>query len=199
MYITCLDMEGVLTPEIWIEFANATGIQELTRTTRDEPDYDKLMQFRIDVLREHNMGIKEIQEVIATLEPMEGAREFLDELRGITQVVVLSDTFEEFAMPLIEKLGRPTIICNSLVIDDEGMIVGHKMRCEQTKLTSVKAFHEMGVETLAAGDSHNDIGMIQNSKAGWLFKSTDAIKAEFPQILALETYDELLAAIKAAI
>ena len=192
-------MEGVLTPEIWIEFANATGIQELTRTTRDEPDYDKLMQFRIDVLREHNMGIKEIQEVIATLEPMEGAREFLDELRGITQVVVLSDTFEEFAMPLIEKLGRPTIICNSLVIDDDGMIVGHKMRCEQTKLTSVKAFHEMGVETLAAGDSHNDIGMIQNSKAGWLFKSTDAIKAEFPQILALETYDELLAAIKAAI
>lgn len=199
MYITCLDMEGVLTPEIWIEFANATGVQELTRTTRDEPDYDKLMQFRIDVLREHNMGIKEIQEVIATLEPMEGAREFLDELRGITQVVVLSDTFEEFAMPLIEKLGRPTIICNSLVIDDDGMIVGHKMRCEQTKLTSVKAFHEMGVETLAAGDSHNDIGMIQNSKAGWLFKSTDAIKAEFPQILALETYDELLAAIKAAI
>lgn len=199
MYITCLDMEGVLTPEIWIEFANATGIQELTRTTRDEPDYDKLMQFRIDVLREHNMGIKEIQEVIATLEPMEGAREFLDELRGITQVVVLSDTFEEFAMPLIEKLGRPTIICNSLVIDDDGMIVGHKMRCEQTKLTSVKAFHEMGVETLAAGDSHNDIGMIQNSKAGWLFKSTDAIKAEFPQIPALETYDELLAAIKAAI
>ena len=199
MYITCLDMEGVLTPEIWIEFANATGRQELTRTTRDEPDYDKLMQFRIDVLREHNMGIKEIQEVIATLEPMEGAREFLDELRGITQVVVLSDTFEEFAMPLIEKLGRPTIICNSLVIDDDGMIVGHKMRCEQTKLTSVKAFHEMGVETLAAGDSHNDIGMIQNSKAGWLFKSTDAIKAEFPQILALETYDELLAAIKAAI
>ncbi len=199
MYITCLDMEGVLTPEIWIEFANATGIQELTRTTRDEPDYDKLMQYRIDVLREHNMGIKEIQEVIATLEPMEGAREFLDELRGITQVVVLSDTFEEFAMPLIEKLGRPTIICNSLVIDDDGMIVGHKMRCEQTKLTSVKAFHEMGVETLAAGDSHNDIGMIQNSKAGWLFKSTDAIKAEFPQIPALETYDELLAAIKAAI
>lgn len=199
MYITCLDMEGVLTPEIWIEFANATGIQELTRTTRDEPDYDKLMQSRIDVLREHNMGIKEIQEVIATLEPMEGAREFLDELRGITQVVVLSDTFEEFAMPLIEKLGRPTIICNSLVIDDDGMIVGHKMRCEQTKLTSVKAFHEMGVETLAAGDSHNDIGMIQNSKAGWLFKSTDAIKAEFPQIPALETYDELLAAIKAAI
>lgn len=199
MYITCLDMEGVLTPEIWIEFANATGIQELTRTTRDEPDYDKLMQYRIDVLREHNMGIKEIQEVIATLEPMEGAREFLDELRGFTQVVVLSDTFEEFAMPLIEKLGRPTIICNSLVIDDDGMIVGHKMRCEQTKLTSVKAFHEMGVETLAAGDSHNDIGMIQNSKAGWLFKSTDAIKAEFPQIPALETYDELLAAIKAAI
>ncbi len=199
MYITCLDMEGVLTPEIWIEFANATGIKELTRTTRDEPDYDKLMQYRIDILREHGMGIKQIQDVIATLEPMEGAREFLDELRGITQVVVLSDTFEEFAMPLIEKLGRPTIICNSLVIGEDGMITGYKMRCKQTKLTSVKAFHEMGVETLAAGDSHNDIGMIQNSKAGWLFKSTDAIKAEFPQIPALETYDELLAAIKAAI
>lgn len=199
MYITCLDMEGVLTPEIWIEFAKATGIKELERTTRDEPDYDKLMQYRIDILREHNMGIKQIQEVISTLEPMEGAREFLDELHGITQVVVLSDTFEEFAMPLIEKLGRPTIICNSLVIDEDGMITGHKMRCEQTKLTSVKAFHEMGVETLAAGDSHNDIGMIKNSKAGWLFKSTDAIKAEFPELSALETYDELLAAIKAAL
>ena len=198
MYITCLDMEGVLTPEIWIEFANATGIDKLKRTTRDEPDYDKLMQYRIDVLREHNMGIKQIQDVIATLEPMEGAREFLDELRSFSQVVILSDTFEEFAMPLIEKLGRPTIICNSLVIDEDGMIVGHKMRCEQTKLTSVKAFHEMGVETLAAGDSHNDIGMIKNSKAGWLFKSTDAIKAEFPEIPALETYDELLVAIKAA-
>lgn len=199
MYITCLDMEGVLTPEIWIEFAKATGIKELERTTRDEPDYDKLMEYRINILREHNMGIKQIQDVIATLEPMEGAREFLDELRGITQVVVLSDTFEEFAKPLIEKLGRPTIICNSLVIDENGMITGHKMRCEQTKLTSVRAFHEMGVETLAAGDSHNDIGMIKNSKAGWLFKSTDAIKAEFPEIPALETYDELLAAIKAAI
>lgn len=199
MYITCLDMEGVLTPEIWIEFAKATGIKELERTTRDEPDYDKLMQYRIDILREHGMGIKQIQEVISTLEPMEGAREFLDELRGITQVVVLSDTFEEFATPLIEKLGRPTIICNSLEIDEDGMITGHKMRCEQTKLTSVKAFHEMGVETLAAGDSHNDIGMIKNSKAGWLFKSTDAIKAEFPEIPALDTYDELLAAIKAAL
>lgn len=199
MYITCLDMEGVLTPEIWIEFAKATGIKELERTTRDEPDYDKLMEYRINILREHNMGIKEIQDVIATLEPMEGAREFLDELRDITQVVVLSDTFEEFAKPLIDKLGRPTIICNSLIIDENGMITGHKMRCEQTKLTSVKAFHEMGVETLAAGDSHNDIGMIKNSKAGWLFKSTDAIKAEFPEIPALETYDELLAAIKAAI
>lgn len=199
MYITCLDMEGVLTPEIWIEFAKATGIKELERTTRDEPDYDKLMEYRINILREHNMGIKQIQDVIATLEPMEGAREFLDELRDITQVVVLSDTFEEFAAPLIEKLGRPTIICNSLVIDENGMITGHKMRCEQTKLTSVRAFHEMGVETLAAGDSHNDIGMIKNSKAGWLFKSTDAIKAEFPEIPALETYVELLAAIKAAI
>lgn len=199
MYITCLDMEGVLTPEIWIEFANATGIKELTRTTRDEPDYDKLMRYRLDILREHNMGIKQIQEVIATLEPMEGAREFLDELRDMTQVVVLSDTFEEFAAPLVKKLGRPTIICNSLVIDDDGMITGYKMRCEQTKLTSVKAFHDMGVQTLAAGDSHNDLGMILNSKAGWLFKTTDAIKAEFPQVPALETYDELLAAIKAAI
>lgn len=199
MYITCLDMEGVLTPEIWIEFANATGIKELTRTTRDEPDYDKLMRYRLDILREHNMGIKQIQDVIATLEPMEGAREFLDELRDITQVVVLSDTFEEFAAPLIKKLGRPTIICNSLVIDDDGMITDYKMRCEQTKLTSIKAFHDMGVQTLAAGDSHNDIGMILESEAGWLFKSTDAIKAEFPQVPALETYDELLAAIKAAI
>ncbi len=199
MYITCLDMEGVLTPEIWIEFANATGIKELTRTTRDEPDYDKLMRYRLDILREHNMGIKQIQDVIATLEPMEGAREFLDELRDITQVVVLSDTFEEFAAPLIKKLGRPTIICNSLVIDESGMITDYKMRCEQTKLTSIKAFHDMGVQTLAAGDSHNDIGMILESEAGWLFKSTDAIKAEFPQVPALETYDELLAAIKAAI
>ena len=199
MYITCLDMEGVLTPEIWIEFANATGIKELTRTTRDEPDYDKLMRYRLDILREHNMGIKQIQDVIATLEPMEGAREFLDELRDITQVVVLSDTFEEFAAPLIKKLGRPTIICNSLVIDESGMITDYKMRCEQTKLTSIKAFHDMGVQTLAAGDSHNDIGMILESEAGWLFKSTDAIKAEFPQVPALETYDELLAAIKGAI
>ena len=199
MYITCLDMEGVLVPEIWIEFANAAGIPELKLTTRDEPDYDKLMQYRIDILREHNMTIHDIQAVIETLEPMEGAKEFLDELRSFSQVVILSDTFEEFAKPLIEKLDRPTIICNSLVIDENGMITGHKMRCEQTKLTSIKAFHEMGVKTIASGDSHNDLGMIRESEAGFLFKSTDAIKAENPDIPAFEQYDELLSAIKAAI
>ena len=199
MYITCLDMEGVLVPEIWIEFAEATGIEELKRTTRDEPDYDKLMQYRIDILREHNLGIKEIQDVIAKMEPMEGAKEFLDELRSFSQVVILSDTFEEFARPLLEKLDRPTIICNSLVIDKSGMITGHKMRCEQTKLTSIKAFHEMGLQTIASGDSHNDLGMIQESEAGFLFKTTDAIKAEYPEIQAFEEYDELLAAIREAI
>ena len=196
MYITCLDMEGVLTPEIWIEFAQAAGIPELERTTRDEPDYDKLMQYRIDILREHGLGIKDIQKIIATLEPLPGAREFLDELRSFSQVVILSDTFEEFAMPLIEKLGMPTIICNSLDIDADGMITGHRMRCEETKLTSVRAFHQMGMEIVASGDSHNDLGMIRASKAGFLFKSTDQIKKDNPDLPAFEEYDELLDAIK---
>ena len=198
MYITCLDMEGVLTPEIWIEFAQAAGIPELERTTRDEPDYDKLMQYRIDILREHGLGIKDIQNIIATLEPLPGAREFLDELRSFSQVVILSDTFEEFAMPLIEKLGMPTIICNSLDIDADGMITGHRMRCEETKLTSVRAFHQMGMEIVASGDSHNDLGMIRASKAGFLFKSPDSIKAENPDLPAYETYEELMNAIKSA-
>ena len=198
MYITCLDLEGVLTPEIWIEFAQAAGIPELERTTRDEPDYDKLMQYRIDILREHGLGIKDIQKIIATLEPLPGAREFLDELRSFSQVVILSDTFEEFAMPLIEKLGMPTIICNSLDIDADGMITGHRMRCEETKLTSVRAFHQMGMEIVASGDSHNDLGMIRASKAGFLFKSPDSIKAANPDLPAYETYDELMAAIKKA-
>ncbi|MGN0073400.1 MAG: bifunctional phosphoserine phosphatase/homoserine phosphotransferase ThrH [Coriobacteriales bacterium] len=198
MYITCLDMEGVLTPEIWIEFAQAAGIPELERTTRDEPDYDKLMQYRIDILREHGLGIKDIQKIIATLEPLPGAREFLDELRSFSQVVILSDTFEEFAMPLVEKLGRPTIICNSLVIDEDGMITGHRMRCEQTKLTSVRAFHEMGMEVVASGDSHNDLGMIQEAEAGFLFRTTPELKEAFPAVPAYEEYAELLQAIRTA-
>ena len=199
MNIVCLDMEGVLVPEIWIAFAEASGIPELRRTTRDEPDYDKLMRYRIAILKEHGLKLQQIQETIAKIDPMPGAKEFLDALRSETQVMILSDTFEQFAMPLMKKLGYPTLLCNTLEVAPDGEILGHKMRCEQTKLTSVKAFHEMGVETLAAGDSHNDIGMIKNSKAGWLFKSTDAIKAEFPEIPALDTYDELLAAIKAAL
>lgn len=198
MYLTCLDLEGVLVPEIWIEFAHAANIPELERTTRDEPDYDKLMEYRINVLKEHNMGIKEIQDVIKTLDPMPGAKEFLDELRSFSQVIILSDTFEEFAMPLIEKLGRPTIICNSLEINDGGIITGHKMRCEQTKLTSIKGFHAMGLKTIASGDSHNDLGMIQESEAGFLFRTTPEIKAEYPDIPAYTEYSELLAAIKNA-
>lgn len=199
MYLTCLDLEGVLVPEIWIEFAHAANIPELERTTRDEPDYDKLMEYRINVLKEHNMGIKEIQDVIKTLDPMPGAKEFLDELRSFCQVIILSDTFEEFAMPLIEKLGRPTIICNSLEIDENGMITGHKMRCEQTKLTSIKGFHKMGLKTIASGDSHNDLGMIQESETGFLFRTTPEIKAEYPDIPAYTEYSELLAAIKTTI
>ena len=198
MYITCLDMEGVLTPEIWIEFAQAAGIPELERTTRDEPDYDKLMQYRIDILREHGLGIKDIQNIIATLEPLPGAREFLDELRSFSQVVILSDTFEEFAMPLIEKLGMPTIICNSLDIDADGMITGHRMRCDETKLTSVRAFHQMGMEIVASGDSHNDLGMIQEAEAGFFFRTTPELKEAFPAVPAYEEYAELLAAIRAA-
>lgn len=199
MYVTCLDLEGVLVPEIWIEFAEATNIPELKRTTRDEPDYAKLMAYRIAILEEHGLGLKEIQEVIATLDPMPGAKEFLDALRAEGQVIIISDTFSQFAAPLMKKLGWPTIFCNELVVADDGKITGYKMRCEPSKLTTVKALQSCGLETVAAGDSHNDLGMIKASKAGWLFKSTDAIKAENPDIPALESYDELLAAIKDAL
>lgn len=196
MNIVCLDLEGVLVPEIWIAFAEATGIEELKRTTRDEPDYDKLMNYRLNILKEHGLGLKEIQETIATIDPIPGAKEFLDELRSITQVIIISDTFTQFASPLMEKLGWPTIFCNSLEVADNGEITGFKMRCEKSKLTTVKALQSIGYETIASGDSHNDIGMILASKAGFLFKSTDAIKAEYPQLKAFETYDELMAAIK---
>ena len=199
MNIVCLDMEGVLVPEIWIAFAEATGIPELKRTTRDEPDYDKLMQWRIGILKEHGLGLKEIQDTIATIEPLPGAKKFLDELRSLTQVIVLSDTFEEFAKPLMEKLGWPTIFCNSLEVAPNGEITGHKMRCEQSKLTTVKGLQSIGFETIAAGDSFNDLGMIQASKAGFLFKSTESIKADYPHIPAYEEFDDLLAAIKAAL
>lgn len=196
MDIVCLDMEGVLVPEIWIAFSEASGIPELKRTTRDEPDYDKLMNYRLAILKEHGLGLKEVQDVIATIDPMSGAKEFLDELRSLTQVIILSDTFTQFAGPLMKKLGMPTIFCNELVVADDGEITGFKMRCKQSKLTTVKALQSCGFDTIASGDSHNDIGMIQASKAGFLFKSTDAIKAEYPEIPAFEEYDELLAAIK---
>lgn len=199
MNIVCLDLEGVLVPEIWIAFAEATGIPELKRTTRDEPDYDKLMKFRIGILKEHGLGLKEIQDTIATIEPLQGAKEFLDELRSITQVIILSDTFSQFAGPLMKKLGYPTIMCNELVVADNGEITDFKMRCEKSKLTTVKALQSIGYETICAGDSHNDLGMILNSKAGFLFKSTDAIKAEYPQLDAFEEYNELLDAIKKAL
>lgn len=196
MYITCLDLEGVLVPEIWIAFAEATGIPELKKTTRDEPDYAKLMQYRIDILKEHGLGLKEIQETIAKIDPMPGAKEFLDELRSFCQVIIISDTFTQFAAPLMEKLGWPTIFCNSLEVADNGEVTGFKMRCEQSKLTTVKALQSIGYETIASGDSYNDLGMIEASKAGFLFKSTDKIKADYPQFPAFETYDELMAAIK---
>ncbi|MCD8045123.1 MAG: bifunctional phosphoserine phosphatase/homoserine phosphotransferase ThrH [Clostridiales bacterium] len=198
MYITCLDMEGVLVPEIWIAFAEASGIPELKRTTRDEPDYDKLMQYRLNILKEHGLGLKEIQDVITTIDPMPGAKEFLDELRTCCQVVILSDTFEQFAAPLMKKLGWPTIFCNSLEVAADGSITGYKMRCEKSKYTTVKALQSIGFETIASGDSFNDLGMIQASKAGFLFKSTDQIKKDYPEIPAYEEYDELLAAIKGA-
>ncbi len=198
MYITCLDMEGVLVPEIWIAFAEASGIPELKRTTRDEPDYDKLMRYRLDILREHGLGLKEIQATIARIDPLPGAREFLDELRSLTQVIILSDTFEQFAKPLMEKLGWPTIFCNTLEVAPDGAITGFRMRCPQSKLTTVKALQSIGYETIASGDSYNDLGMIQASKAGFLFKSTDKIKADYPDLPAYETFDELLAAIKGA-
>ncbi len=196
MYITCLDLEGVLVPEIWIAFAEASGIPELKRTTRDEPDYDKLMNWRLDILRQHGLGLKEIQETIAKIDPMPGAKEFLDELRSLCQVIIISDTFTQFAAPLMEKLGMPTIFCNTLEVAENGEITGFKMRCEQSKLTTVKALQSIGYETIASGDSFNDLGMIKASKAGFLFRSTDEIKADYPEYPAFETYDELLAAIK---
>jgi len=198
MFITCLDMEGVLVPEIWIAFAEATGIPELKRTTRDEPDYDKLMKYRLNILKEHNLGLKEIQDVIATIDPLPGAKEFLDELRSVTQVIILSDTFEQFAKPLMKKLDWPTIFCNTLEVAADGMITGYQMRCPQSKLTTVRALQSAGYETIAAGDSFNDLGMIQASKAGFLFKSTEKIKADYPQLPAYEEFSDLLNAIKAA-
>ena len=199
MNIVCLDMEGVLVPEIWITFAEASGIPELKRTTRDEPDYDKLMKYRIKILKEHGLGLKEIQDVIAKIDPLPGAKVFLDELRATTQVLILSDTFEEFAKPLMEKLGWPTIFCNSLEVAESGEITGYKMRVEKSKYTTVKALQSIGYETIAAGDSYNDLGMIQAGKAGFLFKSTDKIKADYPDIPAYEEFDDLLAAIKAVL
>ena len=196
MNIVCLDLEGVLVPEIWIAFAKETGIEELKRTTRDEPDYDKLMKYRIAILKEHGLGLKEIQDTIAKIDPLEGAKEFLDELRSITQVIILSDTFSQFAGPLMKKLGYPTIMCNELIVSESGEITDFKMRCENSKLTTVKALQSIGYETICAGDSHNDLGMILNSKAGFLFKSTDAIKAEHKELQAFEEYNELLDAIK---
>ena len=199
MNIVCLDMEGVLVPEIWIAFSEASGIPELRRTTRDEPDYDKLMTWRLGILKEHGLGLREIQATIARIDPLPGAREFLDELRAMTQVVILSDTFEEFAKPLMKKLGWPTIFCNSLEVAENGEIIGYKMRCEKSKLTTVKALQSIGYDTIASGDSFNDLGMIQASKAGFLFKSTEQIKRDYPQIPAYEEFDDLLAAIKAAL
>ena len=199
MYITCLDMEGVLVPEIWIAFAEESGIPELKRTTRDEPDYDKLMKWRLGILKEHGLGLKEIQSTIAKIDPMPGAKEFLDELRSLCQVIILSDTFEEFAKPLMEKLGWPTIFCNSLEVAPSGEITGYKMRCEKSKLTTVKALQSIGYETIASGDSFNDLGMIQASKAGFLFKSTEQIKKDYPELPAFEEYSELLDAIKKVI
>ena len=198
MYITCLDMEGVLVPEIWIAFSEATGIPELRRTTRDEPDYNKLMQFRLNILKEHGLGLKEIQDTIATIDPLPGAKEFLDELRSFSQVIILSDTFEQFAQPLMKKLGWPTLMCNTLEVADDGTITGFQMRCPQSKLTTVKALQSIGYDTIAAGDSFNDLGMIQASKAGFLFKSTDQIKADHPELPAYEEFPDLLAAIRNA-
>lgn len=198
MYITCLDLEGVLVPEIWIAFSEASGIPELRRTTRDEPDYDKLMQYRLAILNEHGLGLKEIQATIEQIEPMEGAKEFLDKLRALGQVIIISDTFSQFAAPLMRKLGMPTIFCNSLEVAPDGTITGYKMRCEKSKLTTVKALQSIGFETIASGDSFNDLGMILASKAGFLFRSTEQIKKEYPQLPAFESYDDLFEAIKEA-
>ena len=199
MNIVCLDMEGVITPEIWIEFSKVSGIPALARTTRDEPDYDKLMRFRIDTLREHGLGLREIQAVTAKIDPLPGAKAFLDELRAETQVVILSDTFEEFAKPLLRKLGYPTIFCNSLEVDERGMLTGVKMRCEKSKLTTVRGLQSIGFETIAAGDSFNDLDMILASKAGFLFRTTEQIKREYPRLPAFEDYGGLLGAIRAAL
>jgi phosphoserine/homoserine phosphotransferase len=195
MFVTCLDLEGVLVPEIWIAFAKATGIPELEKTTRDEPDYDKLMNYRIGILKEHGLGLKEIQETIAGIDPLPGAKEFLDKLRAKGQVIIISDTFSQFAGPLMEKLGMPTIFCNELVVADNGEITGYKMRCEKSKLTTVRALQSCGFETIASGDSFNDLAMIEASKAGFLFRTTDAIKKEYPQYPAFEEYDDLYEAI----
>ena len=196
MFITCLDVEGVLVPEIWVAFAKESGIPELTRTTQEEPDYDKLMKWRLNILKEHGLGLKEIQETISRIDPLPGAKEFLDELRTFSQVILLSDTFIEFAMPLMEKLGRPTLFCNSLEVAEDGTITGFKMRIENSKLTTVKALQSAGFDTIAAGDSFNDLGMIKASRAGFLFRTTDQIKKDDPELKAFETYDEFLAAIK---
>jgi len=199
MNIVCLDLEGVLVPEIWIAFAKESGIPELKRTTRDEPDYDKLMDWRLGILKEHGLGLKEIQETIAKIDPLPGAKEFLDKLRETTQVIIISDTFTQFAAPLMKKLGWPTIFCNTLEVADDGTITGFKMRCEQSKLSTVKALQSVGFETIASGDSHNDLGMIQASKAGFLFRSTEQIKKDYPQLEVFEEYDDLFEAIKKAL
>lgn len=196
MYITCLDMEGVLVPEIWIEFSKVSGIPELTRTTRDEPDYDKLMRWRIGILKEHGLGLKQIQDVIAQIEPLPGAKAFLDELRSFTQVIIISDTFTEFAMPLMKKLGYPTLFCNSLEVADNGEITGYRMRTQQSKLSTVRALQSIGYDTIASGDSYNDLDMILASKAGFLFRTTPRIREDYPQLPAFEEFDDLLAAIR---
>jgi phosphoserine/homoserine phosphotransferase len=199
MNVVCLDLEGVLVPEIWIAFAEESGIPELKKTTRDEPDYDKLMKYRIGILKEHGLGLAEIQETIAKIDPMPGAKEFLDRLREVTQVIILSDTFTQFAEPLMKKLGMPTIFCNTLIVADSGEITDFKMRCEKSKLTTVKALQSAGFDTIAAGDSYNDLGMILNSKAGFLFRSTEQIKKDYPELSAFENYDELFDAITKAL
>ena len=198
MYITCLDLEGVLVPEIWIAFSEASGIPELRRTTRDEPDYDKLMRWRLGILKEHGLGLREIQGVIATIDPLPGAKEFLDELRSITQAVILSDTFTQFAQPLMKKLGWPALFCNELVVAPSGEVTDFRLRCQQTKLSTVRAFQSVGYETIASGDSFNDLAMIQASKAGFLFRAPESIKAQYPEIPAVDEYDDLLKLIKAA-
>ena len=198
MYITCLDLEGVLVPEIWIAFAEATGIPELKRTTRDEPDYDKLMRYRLNILDEHGLGLKEIQDTIATIDPMPGAKKFLDELRSFTQAIILSDTFTQFAQPLMKKLGWPAIFCNELTVAPDGRITGYKLRCDKTKLTTVRALQSCGFETIASGDSFNDLAMIQASKAGFLFRAPESIRRDYPDVPACDTYDELMALIKGA-